>query len=113
MNIQKNHILKKKHLLQKFLRLPRDAYKVLCRQVLDRDGWKCRNPRCGFRGNLHCHHILFRSEGGDDVSWNLVTLCSECHDKIHDYTLFIFVAEGNFVGEGGGADGRIIFEEKQ
>ena len=92
-----------------FLRLPPDEYRVLCRQVLDRDGWKCRNPRCGFRGNLHCHHILFRSEGGDDVSWNLVAVCNECHDKIHAYALYIYVAPDNHVGPGGGADGTLYF----
>ena len=96
-----------------FLRLPPEEYKILCRRVLGRDGWKCRNPRCNFRGNLHVHHVIYRSEGGDDVTWNLVTICSNCHDRVHAYALSILVAEGNFVGEGGGADGRIIFEEKQ
>lgn len=77
---------------------------------MDRDGWKCRN--CGMRNGLHCHHVIYRSEMGEDVSWNLCTLCSECHDKIHAGTLFILIAEGNFVGEGGGADGKLIFLEE-
>ena len=89
------------------LRLPSEEYAALCKQVLNRDGWKCR--RCGLRNNLHVHHIIFRSEMGEDVSWNLITLCSNCHDRIHDYTLYILVAEGNFVGEGGGADGEVLF----
>lgn len=80
---------------------------------MDRDGWKCRNPRCGMRNNLHVHHVIFRSEMGVDESWNLITICNECHDKIHVAgTLFILVAEGNFVGEGGGADGKLIFLEE-
>jgi HNH endonuclease len=91
------------------LRLPPDEYKALCRRVMDRDGWRCRNPRCGMRNNLHVHHIIFRSEMGPDKSWNLVTICNECHDFVHAYELFIFVAEENFVGVGGGADGKLVF----
>jgi 5-methylcytosine-specific restriction endonuclease McrA len=78
---------------------------------MDRDGWKCR--RCGMRNNLHCHHIVFRSERGVDASWNLITLCQLHHDKIHTYALHIFVAEGNHVGEGGGADGQLLFQEER
>jgi hypothetical protein len=46
---------------------------------------------------------------GEDASWNLVTICNVCHDLIHAYELFIGVALPNFVGEGGGADGKLIF----
>jgi hypothetical protein len=89
------------------LRLPRIMYITLCGIVMVRDGYKCR--KCGYRENLHCHHIKFRSEGGLDTSWNLITLCSDCHDAVHAYKVFISAAEGNFVGEGGGADGGVIF----
>lgn len=88
-------------------RLPPEEYKKLCRKIWERDGWLCR--ACGLRNNLHCHHVQFRSEGGPDESWNLITLCCFCHDKIHAYELFISVAEGNWVGTGGGADGEVIF----
>jgi len=90
-------------------RLDAEAYKALCRSVLDRDEWKCRNPECGLRNNLHVHHIIFRSELGEDVSWNLVTICSDCHNAVHDYTLYIECAPGNFIGVGGGADGELRF----
>ena len=89
------------------LRLPPEEYASLWRQVLDRDGWKCR--RCRLRNNLHVHHIIFRSELGKDVSWNLITLCGDCHTLVHAYKLFIECAEENHVGEGGGADGKVIF----
>ena len=46
---------------------------------------------------------------GEDVTWNLITLCSDCHDAVHAYKLFIGVVLPNFVGEGGGADGKLIF----
>jgi len=91
------------------LRLPPEDYKALCRRVLDRDGWKCRH--CGMRSNLHVHHVIYRSEMGVDESWNLATICNECHDKVHACTLYIEVAEGNFVGPGGGADGKLLFLE--
>ncbi|OPX89419.1 MAG: HNH endonuclease [Pelotomaculum sp. PtaB.Bin104] len=32
---------------------------------------------------LHEHHIKSRGAGGDDVEENLVTLCYECHTKVH------------------------------
>jgi hypothetical protein len=91
------------------LRLPAVEYKQLCLRVLRRDDWRCRNPLCLMRNNLHVHHIIFRSEMGEDASWNLVTICSDCHDLIHAYKMFIGVALPNFVGYGGGADGKLIF----
>lgn len=69
--------------------LPRDAYKELCTSVHQRDGWKCRAPGCGVRQNLHCHHIVFRSHGGDDASYNLITVCMRCHDLIHTRHLVV------------------------
>ncbi len=92
------------------LRLPAEEYRQLCKRVLDRDGWRCRNRACGMRNNLHVHHIIFRSQGGTDESWNLITICNECHNKVHAYKLFICVTKGNFVGVGGGADAEIIFD---
>ena len=63
------------------LRLPMDEYKALCKRVLERDGWKCQN--CGFRNNLHVHHIVYRSHNGEDTMENLITVCNLCHDEIH------------------------------
>ena len=64
-----------------FARLPEDEYKVLCKQVLERDGYRCRH--CGFRSTLHIHHVIFRSAGGVDEEYNLITLCTKCHDDLH------------------------------
>jgi 5-methylcytosine-specific restriction endonuclease McrA len=91
------------------LRLSNDEYKALCRRVWDRDGWRCRNPRCQLRNNLSCHHIKYRSENGPDESWNICALCVDCHSAVHNYKLFISVAESNHVGPGGGADGKLVF----
>jgi 5-methylcytosine-specific restriction endonuclease McrA len=65
------------------LKLPPAEYKKLTTQILQRDGFKCRNPKCKKRSGLHVHHLVFRSEGGDDASWNLIAICSDCHDGIH------------------------------
>jgi 5-methylcytosine-specific restriction endonuclease McrA len=63
------------------LRLPPEEYDRLCQEVLRRDGYMCRN--CGFRSVLHVHHVWFRSQGGPDLAWNLLTLCSACHSGVH------------------------------
>lgn len=59
---------------------PKD-YARLCWQVLRRDGWGCQV--CGKRANLQVHHLKPRSQSGDDVEKNLITLCSTCHDQVH------------------------------
>lgn len=63
------------------VRLSPDEYKALTRIVFSRDGWRC--IVCKSRCHLHAHHIIFRSDGGEDVSWNLATVCNSCHDAIH------------------------------
>jgi len=63
------------------LRLDPESYKQLCRQVLQRDGWRCQ--ACGARLNLEVHHKELRSQSGDDSERNLITLCALCHAKVH------------------------------
>lgn len=57
------------------------GYENLKAAVRARDGYKC--CKCGCGGNLEVHHIWFRSEGGPDIAENLVTVCHDCHAKIH------------------------------
>lgn len=38
---------------------------------------------CERRAGAHAHHITFRSQGGDDASYNLLWCCPACHDDIH------------------------------
>ena len=57
------------------------------REVLRRDDFRCRN--CGrnedMRGvSLEVHHIIPRKRGGDHQKYNLITLCSHCHDHAHN-----------------------------
>ena len=50
--------------------------------VLSRDNYTCQICKKK-KQHLHVHHIVFKSQGGSDRMDNLVTLCSECHEKIH------------------------------
>jgi 5-methylcytosine-specific restriction endonuclease McrA len=84
------------------LRLAPELYAELKLVVLKRDGWKCRF--CKIRNNLHVHHIVFRSEQGPDQTWNLVTLCSSCHEAVHDFRLTMWSPNENV-----GADGVLQF----
>ena len=63
------------------LRLEPHSYKELCRQVMERDHWKCQV--CGSRNNLQVHHQQLRSQQGPDEESNLITLCASCHEGLH------------------------------
>jgi len=47
--------------------------------IVDRDGWRCAVPACEARGNLHDHHIQFRSHGGSNARENRVAVCAWHH----------------------------------
>ena len=50
--------------------------------ALFRDKYTCKC--CGAKHTrLEVHHIIFRSKGGTDDLDNLITLCSDCHKKVH------------------------------
>lgn len=38
---------------------------------------------CGKTYNLQIHHIIYRSQLGNNDERNLIRLCSECHRKVH------------------------------
>ena len=63
------------------LRLDSTRYRALHRQVLERDGWRCQF--CGSMQQLQVHHLKFRSQSGGDEEQNLITLCTECHARMH------------------------------
>jgi len=84
------------------LRLPPEEYAALCSTMLKRDGYRCRH--CWFRQTLAIHHIVFRSQGGPDSSWNLCTLCTSCHAAVHANKLDIWSDDQRI-----GADGYLKF----
>ena len=53
--------------------------------VLNRDNYKCHICKTKKKNvKLEVHHIVFRSNGGSDEAENLITLCHDCHKKLHD-----------------------------
>lgn len=54
---------------------------TLRERIIKRDRDRCR--RCGTAHSLHVHHIDYRSQGGPDEEWNLITLCDGCHAEVH------------------------------
>ncbi len=69
------------------LRVDPSPYRRLHQQVLERDGWRCQ--QCGNLGNLHVHHITFRSQLGQDAEHNLITLCAKCHEEAHQKRIMV------------------------
>lgn len=59
--------------------------------ILHRDNYKCKyaKGKCGEK--LHVHHIVFRSNGGNDKPENLITLCERHHKDLHDGKLGEFL----------------------
>lgn len=52
---------------------------ILAEKVANR---VCRGCGSGRQG-MHAHHIVPRSQGGDDVAANIVPLCAHCHERWH------------------------------
>lgn len=49
-------------------------------KTFKRDGFKC--VCCGASINLRAHHITYENLGAEEDG-DLVTLCKECHEKVH------------------------------
>ncbi len=57
---------------------------ALRREVLERDGHRCRVAGCGSTRFLAVHHVRPRQAGGPNTTENLVALCGSCHRAIHE-----------------------------
>lgn len=62
---------------------PAYGYKNNHEAVLNRDNYTCQCCKTK-KGALHVHHIIYRSNGGSDKMENLITICENCHKKLHD-----------------------------
>ena len=51
--------------------------------VLERDNHTCQLCKKWKNRKLNSHHIIWKSEGGSDIPENQITVCEECHKKIH------------------------------
>ena len=38
---------------------------------------------CGSKSDLKHHHLVTKAKGGSDAEPNRITLCTSCHDKLH------------------------------
>ena len=66
--------------------IPRNSvvWKELVAECFERDGYVCQ--LCGriFPPNMLApHHIKTVGSGGSDVLGNLISLCAECHTRVH------------------------------
>ena len=71
-------------LLEGFIRTWDDPHGMPRRpadKIYARDGWRCSAPGCTSRRHLEEHHIVYRSQGGDDSLENRVTLCRFHHQE--------------------------------
>ena len=59
------------------IRLNQEAYALLRRQILERDGWRCQD--CRSSQNLQIHHQKLRRQSGHDSEENLITVCVQRH----------------------------------
>jgi hypothetical protein len=56
----------------------------LRRMVEDRDAGVCTNPSCERDAYLEVHHIAPREDGGPTVLWNLLLVCWDHHEALHE-----------------------------
>jgi hypothetical protein len=57
--------------------------------TLMRDGYQC--TQCKEKKSLDAHHIIWREDGGKDTIENLITLCKQCHKKVHKGKLKLLI----------------------
>lgn len=62
---------------------PAYGYKNNHEAVLNRDNYTCQCCKTK-KGTMHVHHIVYRSNDGSNKMENLITLCENCHTKLHD-----------------------------
>jgi len=61
-----------------------DNWDELRRDIYRRDGYRCAN--CGAKDvELHAHHVVPLSVGGTNNASNLISLCRDCHHRLHPH----------------------------
>lgn len=66
-------------------------YRKFVESIFRRDGWMCR--KCGSRQALTPHHLVKRSQLGNDTPGNVITLCLEDHEAVERNELRIEVVD--------------------
>ena len=67
-----------------------DEWKAKRLEAQKRDGYQCQ--MCGTAMNLIVHHITYDRLGNEDLA-DLVTLCKNCHKRVHENDLADRVSE--------------------
>jgi hypothetical protein len=63
-----------------------ETWAIIRRGVLQRDSFRCQG--CGLAGTrADVHHIVPVDAGRSDDPSNLITLCRDCHTKIHPWLM--------------------------
>jgi len=63
-----------------------ETWAIIRAGVLKRDNYRCQG--CGATGVLvDVHHIILVGAGGSDDPHNLITLCRDCHARIHPWLM--------------------------
>jgi hypothetical protein len=71
------------------MRARQDVPPAVRREVMRRDGGRCRVPGCRNAIFLDIHHVVLRSEGGDHDPDGMIALCSAHHRAEHRGQLII------------------------
>jgi hypothetical protein len=77
-------------------------------KIMERDGYKCQNPKCksGENATLEVHHLTYFWHDPWDITDDLlITLCSDCHkleserDRLEKLLSNSFKMKGFLVGD--------------
>lgn len=61
-----------------------DVWRTLREKRLRFDDYRCQ--RCGTAKNLQVHHLRYPDIWGtENIREDLITLCDECHNTIHEH----------------------------
>ncbi len=66
------------------IKLSRKKLNALFQEIIEEYDHTCQGENCpgGFPLD-DPHHIIFKSQGGDDTKENLILLCRFCHGRYH------------------------------
>lgn len=64
-------------------RLPQEQWDILRKESLKRDRYVCQG--CAQSKPLAVHHIIPIHKGGNNHLSNLISICEDCHARIHDW----------------------------
>ena len=64
-----------------YMNLNNGIWTKLREECLKRDSFICQ--KCGSPHNIVVHHLKYPGIWGEEELKDLVTLCSDCHDKVH------------------------------